>query len=142
MSRKTKFARELRRNSTDAERLLWRHLRARRLAGHKFKRQCPVGKYIVDFVCWETKLIVELDGGQHADNALDIERDEYLAAEGFKVLRIWNPEVFNNTAGVLERIWAFILELSHEEPSPAASARDLSQSHSDRREVRCPLTRR
>ena len=89
---------------TDAERRLWYHLRAHRFDGHKFKRQVPVGPYIVDFACLGRKLVVEVDGGQHADDQRDVRRDEYLRNEGFRVLRFWNNDVLQNTRGVLEVI--------------------------------------
>ena len=86
-------AQELRRSSTDAERKLWGALRNRRLNGLKFTRQMPVLEYFADFVCRERKLIVELDGGQHADSPHDGERDRRLVAEGYRVLRFWNGEL-------------------------------------------------
>ncbi|MEK6594600.1 MAG: endonuclease domain-containing protein [Pseudomonadota bacterium] len=98
------FAKQLRSASTDAERALWRHVRAHRLDGCKFKRQETIGKYIVDFICYEAKLIVELDGGQHFENVSDRQRDEWLNAQGFNVLRFWNNEVLTNIEGVLERV--------------------------------------
>ena len=83
-------ARDLRKNSTDPERHLWYHIRANRL-GFKFKRQAPIGTYIVDFVCLEKRLIIELDGGQHMDNQIyDTKRTDWLMAHGFKVLRFWS----------------------------------------------------
>ena len=110
------LARTLRTNLTDAERLIWRHLRAGRFAGHKFKRQQPLGSYIVDFVCFEAMLIVELDGGQHADQVTeDAERSAWLESQGFRVLRFWNNDVLSNTEGVLERVLAAL------SPSPPAS---------------------
>lgn len=97
-------ARNLRKNSTDAEKHLWFYLRANRL-GFKFKRQIPIGNYIVDFVCLEKRLIIELDGGQHLDNQFyDTSRSEWLNAKGFKVLRFWNHDVLQQTASVLESI--------------------------------------
>ncbi len=99
------FAKQLRHNSTDAERLLWSRLRTHRLNGYKFKRQAPLGPYIVDFACFEEKLVVELDGGQHAEAAgKDRQRDRWLEEQGFRVLRFWNNEVFGNLEGVLTRI--------------------------------------
>ena len=89
---------------TDAETCLWRHLRAHRLDGQKFKRQQPIGNYIVDFVCFEAKLIVEVDGGQHNECVADTRRDEWLKSQGFAVLRFWNNEVLQNIEGVLTRI--------------------------------------
>jgi very-short-patch-repair endonuclease len=101
----TAKAKELRKNSTDAERALWRQLRAHRLAGYKFRRQQSIGRYIVDFLCFEKRLIVELDGGQHAEQvAYDAERTAWLQSQGFKVLRFWNHEVLQNTEAVLEVI--------------------------------------
>src|SRR5271157_5130816 len=91
---------------TDAELRLWRLLRDRRLSGLKFRRQVPVGPYIVDFLCVGAKLIVEADGSQHAENARDEVRDAYLAREGWKVLRFWNHEVTRNRESVMETILA------------------------------------
>jgi very-short-patch-repair endonuclease len=98
-------ARRLRRAQTDAERTLWFRLRDRRLAGLKFRRQMPIGSYIADFCCEHARLIIELDGGQHADrNAQDMKRTADLAAYGYLVLRFWNNDVINNIDGVLETI--------------------------------------
>jgi very-short-patch-repair endonuclease len=98
-------AKSLRRNQTDAEQRLWYHLRAHRFMGRKFKRQKPIGRYVVDFVCLEEKLIIELDGGQHAENiGYDHERDAWLRSEGYSVLRFWNNELMSDMEGVLERI--------------------------------------
>jgi len=88
---------------TDAERLLWSHIRAKQL-GVKFRRQQPVGRYIVDFICFEHKLIIELDGGQHFRSKKDVHRDNYLRECGFRILRFWNNEVLQNLRGVLEEI--------------------------------------
>jgi very-short-patch-repair endonuclease len=101
---KTKLARELRRNQTDAEKVLWQRLRARQLHGAKFRRQVPIGNYIADFLCPDAKLIVELDGGQHVDCARDVTRTKELEDAGFVVLRFWNNDVLTNEDGVLERI--------------------------------------
>jgi very-short-patch-repair endonuclease len=106
------FARELREISTDAERLLWSRVRAHRLHGYKFKRQHPIGGFIVDFVCIEAKLIVELDGGQHAGSERDRIRDARLMAEGYRVLRFWNNDVLTNIDGVTETV------LKNLRPSP------------------------
>jgi len=95
----------LRKNMTDSERLLWNHLRAKQLAGLKFRRQEPIDRYIVDFVCYEKKLIIEVDGGQHAEEKeKDIVRDNWFRQQGFQVLRFWNFEVLDNIEGVLEVI--------------------------------------
>ncbi|MCD6298084.1 MAG: endonuclease domain-containing protein [Deltaproteobacteria bacterium] len=95
-------ARKLRKNMTDAERLLWRHLRNRQLGEYKFRRQRPIGPYIVDFVCLEKKLVIEVDGGQHAGQVeSDAKRSGYLEDKGYKVLRFWNNEVLKETESVL-----------------------------------------
>ena len=100
-------ARRLRKESTDAERVLWGLLRSRNLAGWKFRRQAPLGRYIVDFVSFEGKLIVELDGSQHMDRVeYDEERTKWLQGEGFRVVRFWNNEVFSRTTSVQEAILA------------------------------------
>ena len=99
------FAKELRRNMTDAERLLWQKLRNRNLIGYKFRRQHPVQHYIVDFVCLEKMLIIEVDGGQHGDRqAYDQKRTLVLQNLGFRVIRFWNNEVLQETGPVLEKI--------------------------------------
>jgi very-short-patch-repair endonuclease len=98
------ISRQLRKNMTDAEKALWRHLRFNQLS-YKFRRQCPVGSYIVDFVCFEKKLIIELDGGQHMDQVVyDSKRDTWLEQEGFQIIRFWNHEVLSNVESVKERI--------------------------------------
>ncbi|MFT4116918.1 endonuclease domain-containing protein [Bradyrhizobium sp.] len=107
---KTERARRLRTALTDAEGTLWYRLRARRLNGHKFVRQDPIGPYIVDFVCRESRLIIEVDGGQHADNPRDAARDKWLADRNYRILRFWNNEVSSNLAGVLEAIVAALAE--------------------------------
>src|SRR3984893_13782608 len=107
---KIAFARRLRRAATDAERRLWYRLRARQIDGAKFVRQEPIGPYIVDFVCREQRLIVEVDGGQHATDTRDIVRDNWLSDDGYRVLRFWNNDVLANTEGVLEAIAAALSE--------------------------------
>lgn len=101
----TNRARALRRNATEAERRLWRHLRDRQLDGAKFRRQQPLGTYVADFFFLEQGLVIELDGGQHASQ---VERDEartaWLNAQGLHVLRFWNNDVLGNTEGVVEAI--------------------------------------
>jgi very-short-patch-repair endonuclease len=98
------IVKNLRKRSTDAEKLLWKHLRSKQLEGLKFRRQQPLGNYIVDFVCFEKQIVIEVDGGQHAEERIDKERDRWLNREGFKVLRFWNNEVLQNSKGVLEVI--------------------------------------
>jgi very-short-patch-repair endonuclease len=99
------LARRLRKNPTDAESWLWRHLRQKQLGGFRFRRQVPLGPYVVDFACLSENLLVEVDGGQHADR---IEHDErraaWLAENGYRVIRFWNNDVLANTEGVLETI--------------------------------------
>ncbi|MBL9007216.1 MAG: endonuclease domain-containing protein [Myxococcales bacterium] len=95
--------RQLRRDSTPAEKLLWRFLRNRRLRGHKFRRQHPIGPFIVDFCCLSAHLIAEVDGGHHAATQWkDQQRSQWLHAQGYRVIRFWNHEVLSNPAGVLE----------------------------------------
>jgi very-short-patch-repair endonuclease len=101
---KTQRARRLRRDSTDAERKLWYRLRSRSIPGFKIVRQEPIGPYIVDFACREGRLIVELDGGQHAESKSDLVRDRWLAEHGYRVLRFWNNDVMANLDGVVETI--------------------------------------
>src|SRR5499427_10201475 len=101
---KTGISRRLRRNATIAEQRLWYRLRSRFLHGMKFVRQEPIGPYIVDFVCREHRLVIEVDGGQHAENDRDAIRDLWLRDHGYQVLRFWNNDVIENTDGVLEAI--------------------------------------
>jgi very-short-patch-repair endonuclease len=111
-------AKALRQQMTDAERCLWQQLRAHRFMGLKFKRQKPLGHYIVDFMCFEAGLVVELDGGQHAEQvAYDQRRDAWLQEQGFTVLRFWNHEALLQTNAVLEqlRLW-----VEKKQPSPPA----------------------
>ncbi len=108
---------------TDAERLLWRHLRNRELGGYKFRRQRPIGPYILDFVCLEKKLVVEVDGGQHAGQVeLDAKRSGYLGEKGYRVLRFWNNEVLKETESVLTVILSS-LDGRSVAPSPRPSPR-------------------
>jgi len=98
-------ARRLRRNPTDAERRLWQLLRHRQLEGLRFRRQAPVGVYVLDFVCFEAALVVEIDGGQHAiEKAADEHRSAWLESQGFRILRFWNNDVLGNPEGVVEAI--------------------------------------
>ena len=107
----TTRARQLRRRQTDAERLLWSKLRSRQLEGRKVRRQYVIGSYIVDFVFLEDRLVVELDGGQHAEQVdRDARRTAWLEMKGFRVLRFWNHEVLANLEGVLEVIRQVLLE--------------------------------
>jgi very-short-patch-repair endonuclease len=117
-----KRAKEMRASQTPAEHRLWQILRAKRLAGYKFKRQLPIDHYIVDFVCLSHRLIVEADGGQHSESRRDRHRDEHLQAQGFRVLRFWNNEIFENEEGVLTSILGE-LQSPLPNPSPAEGER-------------------
>ena len=103
MDYKTELARNLRKNATKQERVIWNILRNSKIKHYKFKRQQPIGNYIVDFVCNEKMLIIEIDGGQHNETEnikADIERTKYLESKGYKVLRFWNNDIDNNIDGV------------------------------------------
>ena len=98
-------AKKLRQHMPDAEQKLWNHLRGRGLGGFKFRRQCQLGPYIADFISFEAKLVVEVDGGQHtSQSAADNERTDWLRSNGFRVLRFWNHEVLQQTPAVLRAI--------------------------------------
>ena len=97
-------ARQLREFSTDAERRMWSALRDRRLSRYKFRRQHPIGRYIVDFACTEYRLVIELDGSQHADNAADARRTAWLESTGWRMVRFWNNDVHGNIDGVIEAV--------------------------------------
>jgi very-short-patch-repair endonuclease len=104
---------------TDAEKALWRVLRSRQVSDLKFRRQHPFGDYILDFVCLENKLIIEVDGGQHGERAKEDEiRTQNLLTAGFRVLRFWNNEVLQEIEAVKERIWRAVEE---QEPYPLSS---------------------
>ena len=112
------FAKSLRNNMTDAEHFLWRRLRANRLCGQKFRRQHPIGPYIVDFVHLGAKLVVEADGGQHADSAPDRERDAWLADRGYRVMRFWNDQILWEPEAVLKQILSVLQVSSPSPPTP------------------------
>ncbi len=125
-------AQNLRDNQTNAEGLLWHYLQNKQLDGYKFRRQQPIENYIVDFVCFEKKLVIELDGGQHNEKdavEYDKKRTEFLESAGFKVLRFWNNDVFKNISGVLEDIY---LNLNSSDPSPNAERSTLPQGEGER----------
>jgi len=117
MTRKsTEIARTLRKQMTDAERVLWRYLRNRNLTNLKFRRQVPIGGYIVDFLCYEKKLIIEVDGGQHAvEEEADRKRTEWLEKQGYRVIRFWNHDVLMNMDSVARKILEYC---GVDEPSP------------------------
>ena len=106
-------ARQLRHHQTNAETLLWYKLRARRLAGFKFRRQHPIGPYVVDFVCLEANLVIEVDGPTHQDPSRDERRDQDLAQRCFSTLRVWNNDVYENLDGAIQTILRRLLP-----PSP------------------------
>ncbi len=115
----TSLAKQLRHSQTDAERVLWFQPRGRRLAGLKFKRQVPIDRFVVDFCCADARLIVELDGGQHATRSLeDSNRTKVLESFGYLVLRFWNNDVLQNTQGVLEEILTTAKQHLPEPPHP------------------------
>ena len=136
-------ARTLRNAATDAERHFWQHLRLKQLGGHKFRRQVPIAGYIADFMCLEMKLIVELDGGQHAEqSAYDAQRTRVLESEGYRVVRYWNDDAFLRTSDVLEDILR-VLELAKDDSrikstppqsSPALRAREEANSNCEGKE--------
>ncbi len=115
---KTDLARRLRKSSTFAERKLWKYLRSRALSGFKFVRQEPIGPFVVDFVCRERRLIVEVDGGQHATDKRNVIRDRCLSAHRYRVLRFWNNEVLGNIEGVWETIFAAASAEAPPNPNP------------------------
>ncbi len=120
---RTKAARHLRRNSADAERILWQALRAISLPW-RFRRQRPIGRFIVDFACSARKLAIELDGGQHAEKeAADAERTLFLGCYGYHVIRFWNNEVLENLGGVMETIMCELADTpTSPQPSPPPGA--------------------
>ena len=122
----TKAARSLRSRMTDAERKLWFVLKDRRFDTFKFRRQVPIGPYIADFLCFESRLVIEVDGGQHAESVRDGERDAWFARNAFRVVRYWNNDVLQNLAGVLTDLAAELNKTPHPSsrlrstpPSPA-----------------------
>jgi very-short-patch-repair endonuclease len=116
----TSRARALRARMTDAERKLWFALRDRRFANLKFRRQVQVGSFIADFICYTARVVVEVDGGQHAESSSDERRDRWLAANDFLVLRFWNNDVLSNLEGVLTSILDTLRERT---PHPARASR-------------------
>ncbi|MDP3294791.1 MAG: DUF559 domain-containing protein [Nevskia sp.] len=116
-------AKTLRKALTDAEQKLWPRLRSRQLAGHKFRRQAPIGPYIADFACLEAYLIVEVDGGQHLESSRDALRDAWFAAQGFRLLRFWNTQVLIETDAVADSILS-VLQRPHPDLPPLAGEGD------------------
>jgi len=121
MSQRVENARRLRRDQTEAERILWTRLRDRRLNGLKFKRQVPIDRYIADFCCVDAHLIIELDGGHHSANEeADAKRTAVLESCGYLVLRYWNNDVMKNLDGVLEDIVAALSRTPSVKLAPSA----------------------
>jgi very-short-patch-repair endonuclease len=116
---KLKFAKKLRKDMTEAEGKLWSALRSRRFENFKFRRQVPIGKYIVDFVCQNCKLIVEVDGLQHQGSEHDRVRDAWLISVGYRVLRFWNPDIYVALDGTL----LAILDALNQTPHPSRAVR-------------------
>ena len=113
------LARTQRRQATDAEQLLWKYLRSRQLMGFKFRRQCIIEPYIVDFVCLEAKLIIEADGGQHAEQIVyDARRTAELETMGYRIMRFWNHEILRELHSVLEQIQSALIAIPSPQPSP------------------------
>ena len=124
-------ARALRQSSTNAEMVLWRHLRSRQLLDLKFRRQRLVGNYIADFACLEIGLVIEIDGGQHVEQAgYDARREQEMQALGFRTLRFWNHEVLNETEAVMEKIWQVAQTLT-----PALSRKREREEEKDRKQT-------
>ncbi len=127
----TKAARELRSRMTDAERKLWFALKDRRFTAFKFRRQVPVGLYIADFLCFELRLVVEVDGGQHAEFVRDVERDDWFAQNEFRMVRFWNNDVLQNLEGSPDKSGNGV----EQDPSPVVSlALDATLSRKGRGE--------
>ena len=124
MSGLVPLAKALRRRLTPMEDVIWRGVRAKGLGGLKFRRQEPIGRYILDFYCREARLAVEIDGATHAEPDTDTERDAYLAAHEIKVLRFWNNEVMGNREGVLAVILAEALARIYPPPGPLPQTRE------------------
>jgi very-short-patch-repair endonuclease len=117
------MARRLRREPTDAETRLWRHLRQKSFQGLKFRRQVTIGADIADFACFERNLVIEVDGGQHdSERPRDEARTRYLERQGWRVFRCWNNDVLSNTEGVLEMIGIELARFPH--PDPPSQARE------------------
>ncbi|MEQ1710360.1 MAG: endonuclease domain-containing protein, partial [Hyphomicrobium sp.] len=130
---RNELARQLRRNQTDAEKVLWSRLRDRQIGGWKFRRQVPFGTYVLDFYCADAKLVIEVDGGQHAEErkSHDEIRSAFLGSEGVCVVRYWNGDVLKNIDGVIEAIY---LELG-QRPAPSPGAKRAGLSPEGRGEI-------
>lgn len=129
MDRLRARARKLRKNPTNAERLLWQKLRYWQMDGCKFRRQQPLGHYIVDFVCLQKRLIIEIDGGQQAQRReYDKERDAWLRAQGFVVLRVWNNDAMQNIEGVMQKIAEHLKSTPFRGPCPQGGRMSIKKT--------------
>ena len=132
MNNQIEKSRQLRKNMTPQERKLWYIIKNRQFNGYRFRRQFPLGQYIVDFICREKKIIIEIDGGQHNEIKniqYDNERTEYLISEGYKVLRFWNNDIDKNIGGVYEKLKeAFEIggNITPPQPSPSREGADYT----------------
>ena len=137
MTRNRDRAKDLRQTQTEAEAFIWSELRGRRFSNFKFRRQVPLGNYIVDFVCLDRQVVVELDGGQHNEathRTYDARRDAWLRSQGFEVLRFWNSDVFEEWEGLAERLW-------HTLRNRPSRRNSLSTSNADAPSPPTPLPR-
>lgn len=116
----------MRKEPTEAERKLWHLLRDRRFSGFKFRRQVEIGRYIVDLVCLERRLIVEADGSQHAESAYDAERDAWIATQGFRIRRFWNADILQRPDEIADKLWADLNSELAKRP-----LRNFAQVHGD-----------
>jgi very-short-patch-repair endonuclease len=114
-------ARKLRKSMTDAERAMWRLLRDRRLSGWRFRRQESIDRCVVDFICFEARLVLEIDGGQHFESEADKRRDAHLRSQGFHVLRFWNNDVLSNREGVQQIIMEALARCAPDGAAPSSS---------------------
>ncbi len=113
----------MRKQPTDAERALWHIVRDRRFSAFKFRRQVPIGPYVADFACLDRRLIVEADGGQHAENSYDEARDRWFESHGFRIRRFWNGDIFHQRQSVLDTLWHDLDGLPRTDPSDTAELR-------------------
>ena len=131
MNNQIENSRQLRKNMTPQEKRLWSAIRNRQFFGYRFRRQFPIGQYIVDFICREKKIIIEIDGGQHNEDIniyCDNKRTEYLMAKGYKIIRFWNNEIDKNLVGVYEKlkeVFNVIDTITPPQPSPSGEGTDF-----------------
>jgi very-short-patch-repair endonuclease len=135
------YARKLRKDMTDAERALWRLLRDRRMDGWRFRRQEPIDRFIVDVVCFEARLIIEVDGGQHYESESDRTRDAYLQSQGFRVLRLWNTDVLANRDGVYQVILTALARCAPDDATPSSNSAPADECPHSRTGARLRLAK-